>query len=55
MKATKELTTVGPIYSNKRKEEKRKLIAQEREFVCNSLCCAYQTDAGAKTNEKSEK
>jgi hypothetical protein len=43
------------IYSNKRKEEKRKLIGQEEEFVRNNLCCTYQTAKRAKTYEKSEK
>ena len=43
------------IYSDKRKEEKRKLIGQEREFVRNNLSCAYRTDERVKTDEKGEK
>ena len=50
-----ELTTVRHIYSNNRKEEKRKLIGQEWEFVRNNLCCTYQTDEETITGEKGKK
>jgi hypothetical protein len=43
------------IHSDKRKEEKRKLIEREWEFVRENLCCTYQTDEGAKTDEKGNK
>jgi hypothetical protein len=55
MEVSNELITVGNIYSDERKEEKRKLIGQEWEFVRNNLCCTYQTDEGAMTGEKDEK
>jgi hypothetical protein len=55
VEASNELTTVEHIYCDKRQEEKRKLIGQEWEFVRNNLRCTYQTDEGAKADEKGEK
>ena len=55
VKASDKLTTMGHIYSDKRKEEKRKLIGQEWEFVHNNLHSTYRTDEGAKIDEKGEK
>ena len=51
VEVSNEFTTVAHIYSDKRKEEKRKLIEQEEEFVCNNLCCAYRTDDGTNSYE----
>ncbi len=43
------------IYSDKIKEEKRKLIGQEWEFLRNNQCSTYPTDERAKTDEKGKK
>jgi hypothetical protein len=55
MKASNELTTMEHIYSDKIKEEKRKLIGQEWEFLRNNQCSTYPTDERAKTDEKGKK
>ncbi len=55
MKASNELTTVGHIYPDKIKEEKRKLIEQEWEIVHNNPRCIYQTDKESKADETGEK
>ena len=54
VEASNELTMVGYIYFEKRKDEKANWL---RVRICayNNLCCAYRTDEGAKTGEEGEK
>ena len=55
VEVSNEFTTLRHIYFDKRKEEKRKLIGQECEFVRNNLCCTYETDEEVITDKKGEK